>query len=880
MPGPIRSALHAAGYRSVRQLAMSLLAEHPAVFARPPGYDHRASKSPSSALEILLARLNEGRDLVWWKKRRHAAELVARKLCIEASAFNLDREPGSHLFIFDSFPALPALDLSVEERYSIARPVLVNGGQTQSDTWRNLEYWFSGEGSNRNAQQLEWLQVADETEFELITKHLVASSRHMTVLVPAQAGDEYAKALRHRSPLILALQERVGPPMLAFLKERATQAPLLVISPYSFSDIEAYVSTQGERTPTDPPTPNAWRWTFHNDWRRILLRWVAKRLTEHKITPMFVPDDLTQWLHDVDPEHHWFARPSDVLWLCRVAHEESAETLRDIKNYQNGRELVSRIFHLAPIQRKQLSQLEEAVMLRWRDWGHAWDSDLEPDEWIQAGVQRSRLDKLLGAGLLVAGTVGYRFADRMLARFLLRRALDRQVRMDPPDRWWPACFDPDRRVLLDATVASMSMHQLGVAAFKQKKPSSNASEEHLAGPAEVLFVAIGKHLSRGAAPPKSVHVVGEIILERFGRNGDIPRPWSRPCTTLKETFQWTSSMWAWSLVTQPAPGTAPSWSMPGWNDELPADYPDWLNPRSGFHHGEQPMSPLSELTYFLDVSHLCMKRLRQLPSEPVPMLLKPAMVSAVIGGTWSMNPWWWSGLIGQDWAEASLMSRFGDIAPERRAVVARKLWPSLVQWQRLRLEGRGRTFSRKGELLLPSCREESQDFSRVMQWVAGHLDDADVLEPLVEEDRVFIEEHPQWLLSQHKLLVLRSLADRLPLALQRFETQGYFFAFLPDAAKGLRWFLHDEDLGEQASHGLWSWAPDLAVDILSHPGEHDAQVCRQLIRVCPVAHLGAALAALRCIPSLLPDDYRNEWVQFHLPNAGQHAMELFTMLRR
>jgi len=872
MSAAIRSALHAAGYKSIRQLALELLEDHPAVFTRPATDDRPLSKTPSSALEILLGRLDKGKDLVWWRKRPDAAALVAKKLGIEIEAFRLDQRPSTTLFAFESFPALPALELTVEERYDIARPVLVASEKRQTQTWNNLQDWLSGGAISRDRKQLEWLEVPDEAEFNLIKAHLLASSRHRTipVAIPAQAGGKDIEALRLHSPLVLTVQEKVGPSTLALLRERAQNAPLLVISLHRLPDLQEKGDSNDPAIQSVLPPPIAWRWTFHADWRQMLLRWVVKRLTDYKIPSGLNPIYLGKWLHDVDPGEAWFSSPTDVLGLCRIAHDESVEALQNIKNHQTGHDLLGRVFGLKP---RQLKRLEKAVRLRWCDWQHAWDSDVDRAGWLEAGLSESQFNGLLEDELL-EGTLRYRFANRILVRLLLRRVLDQYVRTVRPTQWWPACFDGARRALLDATLASMPMRNLATAAEMQKK--LGVDSQYLAGPAEALFVAIGKQLARGEALSDAMHMVGQIIFERFQPNGRAAPPWSRPCNTWETDIEWTSSLWAWSLSTPPQQGVAPSWLMPGWNDSLPDKYPDWLDPRLNPY--QEWMPDRAALAYFLAVSHRYVKQTGLALSGTVPLLLKPAMLCEAAAGSRTVDPSWWGGIIGQNWAESALLDMLTKMATEQWTEAARRLWPSLVQWQRLALLGRGAIFTRKHDLLLPSCREGSQGFSPVLEWVARNLHDTNLLDGLGEEEKLFIEEHPQWLLTEHKLQVLRARAARLPLPLAPFESYNYFSAFLPDAATGLCWFLHDEVLGAEASAGLWNWAPEQALALLSSECNNELKACRQLFLCCPTAYLGAALAVLRRMPSLLPDEQRKAWIQRHLPSSGQHARELFALI--
>lgn len=477
MRNPITSALRDKGYTSVRQLAKKLLQDHAKLFD---------SLDPDSrSLESRLGKLDKGLNLDWWRERPDAAKCVAELLSIRLSALNLDRPSARHLFSFSGFPDLPALDLSREDRYSIARPVLISDSQQRPPAWKNLEYWFFNEGTNPTPQQLDWLQVDDDTEFRLITMHLHATSRYtvlsLTTLAQAQGDD--AEALRHRSPLILAIDNMVGSAGLQVLMERGQRAPLLVISPHALPDRHSGASSPNSAQGASGI--NTWRWTLHPKWRETLLTWVEQRLARYQLYSALDPKALGGWLERFDPDHRWFPHTAEVLQLCQIAHEETHETFEVIASGQNVPALFARIFRH---KRSHLKLMEDTIRLRWHYWGRSWDGELNRADWLTAGTSGENFDILARVGLIKSGYSGYRFANPVLARLLLREILSKQIRMRPPTEWWPACFDGERRPLLSATLDAMSLPGLAAASAWQKRLTSDSV---LIGPAEALFIAIG-----------------------------------------------------------------------------------------------------------------------------------------------------------------------------------------------------------------------------------------------------------------------------------------------------------------------------------------------------------------------------------------------------
>lgn len=372
--------------------------------------------------------------------------------------------------------------------------------------------------------------------------------------------------------------------------------------------------------------------------------------------------------------------------------------------------------------------------------------------------------------------------------------------------------------------------------------------------------------------------VGEIVLGRLVHDPDTNCPWSWPVATIEQKFEWFSSTWAWSLYAKAPKSVVPSWSVPGWSHDLPEQFPQWLNLRASSNSIEQPFLRGATLAYFMNVVRQWSIKRRQPPNN-VPVLLRPAMLWRASSGDWPVDVAWWGGIIGTEWAEKWLIEMLTAEVPDQRRDAARILWPSLVAWQQLSHRKAGFRYSRGKELDFPSCRPDARLFSPVLAWVASQLADEDVFGLLTEEDRLFLENHPQWLLTPHKLLVLRALAQRLPLSLQMFEIPNYFSPFVPDAVEGLIWFLPDPALGVEAASGVWNWAPARAHELLTSAGERDFNARRQLLMTCPTSHLSYALSALRRTPALLPAARRLQWVQYHLPYAGEHALQLFEVLQ-
>lgn len=827
------------------------------------------------SLEARLTLLGRGERLEWWEKNPDALQVVARELGVEPSMLCAGRGPDKYIFTFASYPALPALDLKREDRYHIGRPEFISDEDRWRNTWPNLDHWFFGEGSSRSPEILDWLQIEDETEFRLIASHLAAASRH-TVLVLASAADllgEHVDVMRHRSPLIVAIDGKVGAGQLQSLRDRAQTAPLLVISRH------ALPSHQGGALPVVADqvakSINMWRWTLDPDWRGKVIAWVEQRLAEYGVKPGTSAKQLIAWLATFDPGHRWLSRTGDVLQLCRIAQGESFATFVELERGQNTRALLERVFD---IKARHLRVMESVIRKRWNDWRGIWDGELAQAGWKAAGATDNEFQTLMSAGQLLPGDNSYRFANPLLSRLVLRHVLGTQIRTSSPDAWWPACFDGGRRALVDATLDTMSIDGLAQASRLQK----NRIDENvgLMGAAEALFVAIGKRLARGADIVDGMQAIGDIVLSRLAEAPEATQPWSRPYDMTEQRFEWISSVWIWSLFVEAPKGAVASWRVPGWNRELlPEKFPDWLNPRASYFRETMPVPRRESLAYFSDAAYLWSKTLQAVPQREAPPLLVPALMWRGACGAWPVDPNWWGKILVDDWSESMLLRLLTTQRADDGRKMARLLWPSLVAWQMGAGRGTAPPHVLGKELQLSSCRPDAQRFSSSIHWIAQRLAEDDVLGLLTTDGKRYLDDHPQWLLTEHKLVVLRSLAKRLPLALPSYMAINYFSAFLPDAVAGLVDFLHDEQLGGEAAVGVWNWAPLLAVELLQRSDSSNFQARSRLILTCPTEQLGAVLAALQSTPDGLPAARREAWARYHLPNAGVHAAALFELLK-
>lgn len=869
MLNPVSAALRKKGI-SQRKFAEKLWETHAHLFT---SLDRK-----TRSLEARLSSLGKGRQLEWWSKNTAALQVVAKELGVDLGSLGVGRESENSLFRFATFPALPPLNLKREERYHIGIPLLISDTESDQKPWVNLEHWFFGDGVNRTPQKLDWLQIEDEMEFSLVASHLTAASRHSVISVASVKDlfDFHIDKVRHRSPLIVAIDVETDTGQLHLLRDRAQTAPLLAISRHALPTHESGASQGSENR--DASDVNMWRWEFHSSWREKVIVWVEQRLAKYGVKSNTNARELITWLEAFDPEQRWVSHSADVLQLCQLAQAESFSTFEHIDREQNIHALFERVFH---INSKHLRLIESVVHKRWNDWHRTWDGELDESGWRAARITNNEFGTLLRAGHVTLGENGYRLTNPLLSRLVLRQVLSKQIRVSRPNSWWPACYDKSRRPLLDATLGSMSMKGLVEAVGRLNKDRVNKMSEVM-GAAEALFVAIGKHLIWESKVPDGIKTVGEIVLSRLATAPENNPPWSRPYNTVEQKFEWISSVWVWSLFIKAPKYAVNSWFLPGWNPQLlPNKFPEWLHPRSSFFREHMPIPRRESLEYFSDVAYQWSKKLQVAPEGDVPPLLVPALIWRAACGAWPVDLSWWGKLFNDDWCERMLFRLFKTEGAKYESRAARLLWPSFIAWLTETKKDRERTSAvmMRENWQFPSCRADAKRFSPVVHWIAENLNEDDLLGSLRRSGIKLLQEFPQWLLTKHKLLVLRSLITSSPQKLEGFLIRNYFSKFLPDAVEGLVDFLHDQQLGIEAAVGIWSCAPSLADEILQGSGRIDVHARSKLALTCPIEQLEAVLIAFQKEPSILPEASRKEWVRYHLPNAGIHAPQLFEILK-
>lgn len=871
MPHSIKAARQRKNIRSNDALASLLLTNYPETFK---------GDNPRS-LSKQIGDLDR-EDGSWWLKREDKMSCLLEVLGIDADDLKLQKKAGRHTFAPAMFPDFPALSLVREETWVIAEPrQLLNDAPVESSRYHTkptLDFWLAPGAIGVGPHQTQWLCVQDNVEFDLLTRKLDAVSRHEVVFghTISDVLEKHLDSVRHHAALIVVIRSEEGGENLQLLIELRQGAPLLIISPWAPPALPDV--THSKRAAIEGPSRKlefeSWIWTLLPNWRELLLEWIEQRFKQTNTDSYFSSGAACQLLDKFDPSLQWFTRVEDVLVLAQaVADFREHDLKRAIGSGADVSALLELLFGRGDAN---LGLIERLVQSRWTSWHLPWLGDLSDDEWATLAAGVCQFDVLL-AQFITRNAGGYDFKRPIVIRLLLRSYLIGQINRGNVAAWLPACFDEQRRPLLDAALDALSVSELEELALRL---SSQLAQPEYLGAGEALFVAVGRRLVRGEPISNTLPNILGAVVQRLRREKEVRIPYSRSLHTPASQVEWISICWAWSLRTESDGEAAPSWQFPGWSDKLPAKVPDWLN---SYGASYSPYSwdrlPL-RMQDFLGVVRRWLTMLETSPQyERMPPVVMSAMLAHATDGVWPAQADWWTAVIGNPGAEQALLNVVMSDQAHTRRQLALAWWPSLVAYRHQEYKRMASFSSGLGASLFTRYSRDHH-YSSLLAWVMEQLepDPKGALNILAEEDLVFLMRHPSQLSPAFKSELLKAVGSVHSLDLFPFEIPGFLFAYGPEASLEMEALLDNEKLGAQAAYFLWKWAPRKAALLLGHEQLTQAAV-RNLLTTSPPLALEAALTVLRKRPQLLSPAERLAWAKDRLSNARQHAAELLQLMQ-
>jgi hypothetical protein len=821
---------------------------------------------------------------------------------------------GNHFFKFSELPGLKPLDLKRETNWQI--------GHAKSDSTRvsqfgeeTLDHWLEPVTGYawRAPYAVDWLCVPDALERQLLTRRLAATSRYKVLFADTLAA--VSNQLQDEKPFILVLDRDVSDEDLRTLGLRPRDAGLLLIAPspmplrqqtssMEWMSWERFSLNGAERRQFDLTNVGPlgdikrWTWTPQPNWRAAVLQWVEKRLHDQQADTLFEAPSMLAWLEAFDPLGRWFESTSDLLHLCEIGHLHSHKKLPKPHDLEAGKKLTRLLFSEKLSKRGgQLRQLTEA---RWRRTELAWRGALPMDAWLSlipashvppsneevlaiasAKTPRERkkaadhvislLDAgnpmaLRASGLLKENKAGdFDFEHRTLVGLMVRDQLTHQITHEPAASWSLACFDTDRRPLVDAALDAVSLDTLAQAAERLVQAMDDPVAEPAAslGASEALFVAFGRRIANREAIDDRFsdvlrklagRVVGQLDLTNMAFA--LPVPWSRPIGSPAQKLDWIGACWAWSLYVKAPESLPATWLFPGWGEALP-EAPEWL---SSLWPEEDVEQLSTEWQYFFKVINEWVMNLDQPPAH-APRILNIALLGRAAHGVWAADPAWWQGLIQAvgTWSEKILLAQFK--AADKGA--AARLWPSHVAFERG----------------FDSERRFAVWMTRIRFWLLAQLSPAEGLENLAWDDLRYLDSCPATLPPAFRAPLLRARCQRISFD-SLADTSPFIARFGPSALPVLPELLMHDWLGSAAAQWLWAGDSDEAERLLRGCETLAPDALANLTDAIPARKVALAAQLVLEKPTLfLPWWGLSFWARRHLPTAGMNAPALVKIIR-
>jgi hypothetical protein len=868
MPNAIKIARERKNIGSHDELARILMETHPDVF----------TFNDSRYLSKLIGELDR-HDASHWTKRWDGLQCLVDFLEITIDDLELQRKTAHLIFAPPAFPDFPPLSLVREDIWTIAEAKqIANKAPVETNRYQvkpTLDFWLKPDAIGVGPHQTQWLCVPDAVEFDLLTRWLDAVSRHRVRFKKTitDALTDHLEEVHHHRAVILVINNEETAENVKLLMQHRQGAPLLIISPYSPPPLDSNPRPQRARSKRSVRLQfESWLWMLSPNWRETLLQWIDARFQQkNKLEHYFSSGGVLKLLRKFDPSGQWITSVEDLLVLAQAVSEfGELELDKSLDSDIDFSELMKRLFSQ---DESKLALVERLVRARWTSWHLPWTGSLTEADWAALAEGVCRLDVLI-AQFVKGSADRYDFKRPIVARLLLRSYLVRQLIQGNAAAWTPACFDEQRRPLLDAALDALSIAELENVAV-QLHPRL-AQLDHL-GVAEALFAAAGRRLVRGEAIRNTLPNLLVAVAHRLRPENDALIPYSRSMASAAASVEWLSICWAWSLHTQHDGAMRPSWQFPGWNKALPQRVAKYLDSYgasySAFSWEREPL----HMRAFLEVVRRWLATLKDAPQyDNMPPVFMAALLAEAAKNRRPAEPGWWPAVIGNPGAEQALLDVVASRTPSDHAV-ALAWWPSLVAYRRGQAD-RAATFTKIGDDLFTRYPEDHH-YSPLLAWVMEQLEDdaALALTSLAKADLVFLTRHPRLLSAPFKRELLKAIPAMQDFNLSVFDVPGLLHRFGPETSDEVEMLLDHSQLGMQAAHHLWDWAPRKATALLSQPQLMPVAI-KNLLIASPPAALGPALAALAVQMALFTPDERLAWAKDRLPDARQHAPALLQFM--
>lgn len=867
-PGPVRKAYGYSEFNSYEGIAQELIKNYPGA--------HSSIQARSLAAKI--GDLDRGKR-TWWVNHPESAAGLAALLQVSPEDLGLyEQESTNHMFALDAF-MLPPLDLKQGRPWQLATAELdLSQRDPRALSIPTLGHWLQPAGwTQRPPYDLEWLYVEDDLEREILSRWLAVVG-HFEV-VYAETLADVASRLRIQKPVVICVRGDGGHDDMMALARRPENAGVLIIAPFMLPTRKATSSAEysgWERQSSSGrnlnlydiqmPGPFApvkrWTWTFVPDWRDQLLEKVDAHIGQNVGDSLFSAQRITAWLMAFDPRGIWFSTTTDVLHLCQMCHHSGTKMpAASDSNAVNE-------FAMSLLRTEMLSfgsELAQLAKLRWQRDDLVWKGALPLKTWLALTASGSftlfnseNPQHLCASGLLKQERMGqFEFQHRAIANLAVRDYLIHHITKEALDSWALACFEEQRRSMVDAALDAISIVDLINVAEKLHLVTQDCAAK--IGASEAIFMAIARRIARGDTfGPEYIAALTSLAKCVLGRldftQGDwlLPNPWSRPSASPDEQIEWITACWSWSLLPEIRMDVLAEWLFPGWCESL-GEAPLWLDHL--WPELNRNQLPPAWTNFFSVVDELVKDLIH--PVLNAPRLLSMALLGKAARGAWSAEPAWWQVLTDsahESWVSENLLERINFNNPDGAAT----LWPSFLLFER-------------------TSSDQFVRFSPVRRWLLGQLNPSNGLNSLTNQDLLYLAAIPETLPPAFRAPLL-SLVMPLVSEVALLNEEQFLERFGPSAAPCLLNYLKSGVMVDAAISFLWDWDPEAAVALLRNETPLTTTTLGAVVLACPANHLGMAIELLTNNPAVLDASTRTDWARGHLSTSGIHSQQLIEII--
>lgn len=633
-----------------------------------------AKKVKVSSLATRIRTLcKTGDSTGWWERHLLLRRLFAQLIDVDPEAILGSRPTTVGELAFPEFPRLPPIPANAEPFSIAGRGWLLHVAlhlHQRADGAKRV--WVQAPAGAGKSLVVRCLQTRHSSTFHAVTVPSVsAAAAHATVSLP----------------LVVEIEAPHPEDLTALEALTAREQPTVVLAPFPLPVVKTAWS--GRTMGRSAWVTSGTKWDA--DWRPRMLEWIDSKLEESDRDTRLVMAEVLDWLKRHDPRGVLIATPGDLLALCADFDAHGTDEADLVRRSRRWLEEVGVAMLPADApstwrNHAATATYREVVRAHLRAVGQEFGT-LDAETWAALIPQRVApgpckdvpgatlaLGYLQDAGLVRGACDGLVPYPAWVAQGIVTGELHSDFEKPHVAAWGALAADLSRQPLVDAALDALSPGALWALARSAAKHGTGSTLAEL-GAIESVLAALGRRLSDPAFPLRERDISPTQQLTRLQIKALVPDPGhagSHHPFTRRDVDEWFATGWAVSLRT-PAPENfereGGEWELPGWSTGL--------NLSSVAPHGF-PSSTVMPAAASVNVQRLVAMTsmlVEKLVAGDVPIgvprLLLPALILSE--GGWTIGSKHFAHF-GGTWEEGFLVSAAAALSPERRELVAARIW--------------------------------------------------------------------------------------------------------------------------------------------------------------------------------------------------------------